>query len=499
MKRLELNNFALACVVALAPAVIGAQQFGPPAGPGGIPAPPPGQGAGSLKLEWNKVAGAGGYIIEIQDTNGQVRLRRQTTENGIAFDLPVGEYRQRIGVLNKFKKVSVWSNWRSLIIKRPGDPIITAIRPARVAVGKAAQSFEIRGRNIYRGSKVSIVKDGVLVPFVTRSAVTGRIVLRLDTTTVAPGTYAVIIENPGGRRARSTEDLSIARTGSDGRLLADAPNYKKLVPGWHQSASGRTISGALWYTTYAGLVAGGVASFLIAEQAAAATASDPLYNLVFNPVNLFAIRDSISSRRQGLILAAAAYDRVIANQVVYQNATTAQGIIGGVAGLLYVVNYIDASGGDVSTAIPGANGPAWRGTLYWSLLGGLAAAGANEIMSANSVAAAAESDPLINMYSNPVWTSVLLADATRTDTNLLLAGLAASRGAELSGQYARHQQNQAAIGAAAALTYFLHFVDLSFTDAGLAMELQYVPEGILVSSSGDRSEGFTGMALHWAF
>lgn len=501
------------CLMAL---LIGAPLFAqanPLPGPGTAGGPPPfggpQAGGGPLKLEWNKVAGAGGYVVEIQDENGQTRLRRQTEQNEINFGLPVGEYRQRIGVLNKFKKVSVWSNWRPLIIKRPGDPIITSISPARVALGRDGQSFEIRGENIYSGSKVSIVRDGVQVPFRTRDARTGEINLRLNTTTIEPGAYAVVVENPDGRRARSTTDLQIVRAGRDGQPLDDAERWKKLVPGLHQMSNGATLKGAAWMTVFGGLAVAGAASAVVGNQAAAATAGDPLYNLMFNPLVLYAARDSFGSRQQALTVAALAYDRVLANQSVYQTAANVQAGVGAAAGLLYVLNYVDASDWDFATAVPGAKTPAWRSVLYWTLLGGLAAGSVNEYQAAEEAVRTAGSDPLIQAYTNPIWSVALLSNQTRNDQNLALAALADQRDSDLGTRHELHRQNQLAFGAAAGLIYFGHFLDLTFSDAGLTMEVQYVPAGLFAASNtgvrpggspaGVAGEGFTGLQLRFVF
>ncbi len=483
MRRTRL--LILALLVCAAPGRLAAQQFEAE------------NASSTLQLEWSKVAGAGGYMVEIQDGTGQTRLRQETTETTLKFGLPVGEYRQRIGVLNKFKKVSVWSNWRPLIIRRPGDPVITSINPPRVALGRDGQAFEILGENIYQGSKISIIRNGALVPFKLVAARPGALRLSLNTTSVAAGTYSVIIDNPGGRQTRSSQDLNVVRSGKDGQLLADTPRWKKLVPGWYQYSSGETIKGALWFTTFAGLAVAGAATTGIANNAAAATASDPLYQLMFNPLWLYAVRDSFSTRQQGLMLAAAAYDRVIDNRYTYENARQAQGIIGGAAVALYVLNYVDASDWDFGTAVPGAKTPAWRGTLYWTLLGGLAAAGASEFSAAEASANTAASDPLVQSFASPLLTTVTLGQ-TRNEQTLLLASLAATRGDTYEKDYARHQQNQAIIGVGAALVYFGHFLDLSFSDAGLAFDLQYVPEG-LVADHGGRSEGFTGVTLHFSY
>jgi hypothetical protein len=74
-----------------------------------------------LKIEWDKVAGATGYAVEIKDDLGALVIDKKTTDPLLEFFLEAGNYKMRIGSINKFEKVSVWSDWEDITIEYSKD------------------------------------------------------------------------------------------------------------------------------------------------------------------------------------------------------------------------------------------------------------------------------------------------------------------------------------------------------------------------------------------
>ncbi len=71
-----------------------------------------------LRINWERDENAAGYRVQIRDTLDKLVLNREVESNYIDFMLSPGKYRIRVGVVNKFNKIDVWSDWRYFEIAR---------------------------------------------------------------------------------------------------------------------------------------------------------------------------------------------------------------------------------------------------------------------------------------------------------------------------------------------------------------------------------------------
>jgi len=82
-------------------------------------------------ISWNKVTGNNGYIVEVTNEKGETIFRKTLENEKIEFSLNPGIYSFRIATLNKFKKPSLWSSWRSFSLDASGKKQDVAV-PASV-------------------------------------------------------------------------------------------------------------------------------------------------------------------------------------------------------------------------------------------------------------------------------------------------------------------------------------------------------------------------------
>ena len=71
-----------------------------------------------LRINWERDENAAGYKVQIRDTLDKLVLNREVESNYIDFTLSPGKYRIRVGVVNKFNKIDIWSDWRYFEIAR---------------------------------------------------------------------------------------------------------------------------------------------------------------------------------------------------------------------------------------------------------------------------------------------------------------------------------------------------------------------------------------------
>ncbi|MCB1307093.1 MAG: hypothetical protein KDK30_02880 [Leptospiraceae bacterium] len=73
-------------------------------------------------IEWQPVAGANGYLVQIKNETLAERNREEEVAiNRIEIELPPGVYRLRVAALNKFGQPAAWSDWWSFTLQPSGD------------------------------------------------------------------------------------------------------------------------------------------------------------------------------------------------------------------------------------------------------------------------------------------------------------------------------------------------------------------------------------------
>lgn len=79
---------------------------------------------GNVTIKWKVVSGAYGYQIQIRDSGQLLILDQKAVKNEVELSIPPGHYQIRIGSINKFGRVEVWSTWRTITIapKKTSSP-----------------------------------------------------------------------------------------------------------------------------------------------------------------------------------------------------------------------------------------------------------------------------------------------------------------------------------------------------------------------------------------
>ncbi|HRS75600.1 MAG TPA: hypothetical protein P5203_00060 [Spirochaetota bacterium] len=72
----------------------------------------------AIRIKWAAVEGVIKYMVQMKNAEDAIVLDRTVTTNFIDFVLPPGNYRIRIGAINKFEKVSFWTEWENVEIRK---------------------------------------------------------------------------------------------------------------------------------------------------------------------------------------------------------------------------------------------------------------------------------------------------------------------------------------------------------------------------------------------
>ena len=262
----------------------------------------------SVLMEWTSVKIAEEYIFQVADLQGRVLIdQKGLKDSKVEIKLKPGRYQRRIGIVNKFGKVSFWSPWENFKLVKTEDPEIKELTLGDHTPGQSTRVI-VAGKNLDEYTEFEAVSGTRKVKIWRKQVLSdGRVALDVDTSTL--GTEAEVdiqAANPGkepdkiesaliidGDEASVTQP-SIART-----WVPDDFNmptgYTWLIPGYNQFERGETLKGSL---ISGGILFFSAASLYYANQAnaiAAATASEPTQQIFSNVLVYNAVTPNLST------------------------------------------------------------------------------------------------------------------------------------------------------------------------------------------------------------
>ncbi|MFH0976017.1 MAG: hypothetical protein V1874_09570 [Spirochaetota bacterium] len=164
-----------------------------------------------LHLKWEPVQGAIEYQIEIQDASGKEALNVKTGDTELDFNLPPGDYRVRIGAVNKFNKVDTWSSWNPLKVKKIFVPVIYGLSKNKFISGTEEKDLQISGRDIEKDAAIYIKNKSASYQIRDfRYVNSSTINFDLDVSGIEAGDYDLVVINPGAPEAKSPEKVIVS-------------------------------------------------------------------------------------------------------------------------------------------------------------------------------------------------------------------------------------------------------------------------------------------------
>ncbi|EQA38028.1 hypothetical protein LEP1GSC047_4330 [Leptospira inadai serovar Lyme str. 10] len=202
-----------------------------------------------VKLEWKAIPDSGGYLVEIKDSNGRI-TREKTTATQIIVDLKPGTYEHRIGVLNRYGRVSIFSSWIpfDVILSRP--PVLTSSTKNSYLSQDLPETFELKGKYLTEATKVSLRDSNGEEVQIIKSVEykePDTILVYFDKKKVPEGILSLRLENPRNKITETEAFLLVADTQErlaalQKRLTPPEPfrfDYRAIarsavLPGWGQ-------------------------------------------------------------------------------------------------------------------------------------------------------------------------------------------------------------------------------------------------------------------------
>jgi len=223
-----------------------------------------------VKIEWQSVEDAAGYLVEVETNEGTQILTTRVAGNYYRYELAEGQYRVRVGAINKFDKVDIYSEWFELSVVKALKPGITELSIRETGARIKVTDVDVRGYNLMNGAKLFLRYGDVTIP-AENCVYSGNEKIRFDLVIgdVPAGDYDLVVENPGGLESVSQGMIRITEARpqqgifSSGIYFDAGYQYAQVVGRWSGRYTGSFIGGAvvLGYS-FSGIDFQGSSSFL---------------------------------------------------------------------------------------------------------------------------------------------------------------------------------------------------------------------------------------------
>lgn len=205
---------------------------------------------GENYLEWKPVPEAGGYLVEIKDSGGRI-TREKTKSTRFEVNLPPGVYEHRIGVLNKFGRVSVFTDWISFEVILSRAPFINPDSSAKLLKEKLGSHLTVKGDNFTEAMNVTLLlPSGETIKPDFEFVNSKEIKLKIENLNLKNGSYTLSLENPRNKKtakkgflilADSEEELAqiTKRSEQENQVTSSGIQWgpaiqSSVLPGWGQ-------------------------------------------------------------------------------------------------------------------------------------------------------------------------------------------------------------------------------------------------------------------------
>ena len=163
-------------------------------------------------INWKDVPFASGYVFEVKNKYNRVVLRKEVLKSECSFYIRPGDYRGRISVLNKFKKVSVKSGWFKLTIKKRLPPWFNSLSKTRFSPNDKEFVSILNGNRFEKGMSVYLKRGRKKIP-VTSIRYISKVLasIYINPNSFKHGYYDLVLQNPGGLRTFKKDAVFINR------------------------------------------------------------------------------------------------------------------------------------------------------------------------------------------------------------------------------------------------------------------------------------------------
>lgn len=189
-------------------------------------------------IKWQAVYGAGGYIIEIKNSDGKIIVEKEILSTSYDISkLDSGKYSYRITTLNKLKQRGRSTSWTGFTVEKAIIPEIKSVSRKLLAWSYDNPLIIVKGSSFDKSTKIFLRKGNVKLKTDTEFISETELKFEYNPGSSESGVYDVIAVNDAGFEAVLGSAIEI--TGPDIPEIESVSNLKV----YHSSRSEIVIRG----------------------------------------------------------------------------------------------------------------------------------------------------------------------------------------------------------------------------------------------------------------
>jgi len=148
-------------------------------------------------FSWAAIDGAGGYLAEIRNANGNVvtSQKAKASDTSVTFNLVPGPYSLRLTTLNHLGTTESSSDWLPIHVAAPAAPKLLSLDVQNLTVGKA-QGFTLSAEGLAADASISLVSPaGSITKVAYTQPIKNQLTVQVPALTEA-GAYTLVLTNP---------------------------------------------------------------------------------------------------------------------------------------------------------------------------------------------------------------------------------------------------------------------------------------------------------------
>jgi hypothetical protein len=177
--------------------------------------------------KWTKIEGVAKYRLEIYDIDNKPIKTIETEENEVEIELLPGKYKKRLGLINPFNQIFLYTDWKTFEIIKVPIPRVAYIEKKPIKSDKSHEEIQISVNGIVETTKIYLKdKNNQMIHIKFKQIDTNRIILEINPQTLSADNYDIVIKNSEKKFTEIPNAIQIQQKKS-----FISQNWKYLIPG----------------------------------------------------------------------------------------------------------------------------------------------------------------------------------------------------------------------------------------------------------------------------
>lgn len=181
-------------------------------------------------LEWEKVEGARAYQLQVRDSNKNLLIDERVEKTQFELNtLEVGTYEHRVGVYNKFGKISAFTEWSPFTVIQTFPPEVSEPKELEFEESLETKTILLKGKNFSKKTRVYLFPSSQTNPKPLDRKILNdsEIQIALNMKDHPVGKYNLLLENSTTKKTELKEFLKVKPKPTEVAEVREEPPTRK--------------------------------------------------------------------------------------------------------------------------------------------------------------------------------------------------------------------------------------------------------------------------------